>query len=142
MKSYKSVSKKLLIGLILLIFIVVFIELQAIPISKELNDNKPTVNLLIEDKTLLDPGVTYYEVEVIGTVSLIGNIGKKLILRVEDSDLIYEFDKEQENYDLYVKEYQGYKVKINGKYYIRILKTNEGTEVERRYLIVGTIEIL
>ena len=83
--------------------------------------------------------IKYTDIEVVGSVSLRGR-PSILILKESDSDTSYEFDKKQENYKLYVKEYQGYKVKIIGKYYSKHFKYKKNTEIERRYLIVETIE--
>ncbi len=84
--------------------------------------------------------IKYQDIDIIGKLSLRGS-PPKLILKTEDDNISYEIDKSQEIYQELVKEYQGYKVKIIGKYYSFIYMRKE-TKIERRYLVVDKIEIL
>jgi hypothetical protein len=84
--------------------------------------------------------IKYQDIDIIGKLSLRGS-PPKLILKTEDDNISYEIDKSQEIYQELIKEYQGYKVKIVGKYYSFIYMRKD-TKIERRYLIIDKIEIL
>lgn len=80
------------------------------------------------------------DIEVSGYLSVKGN-PRKLIL-TDSENIYYEIEKDQENYQKYITDYQGYYVKITGQYYLLIFSTIDGSKIEKKVLLVEKIEKL
>lgn len=81
------------------------------------------------------------DITVIGKVTLVGNVPKRLLLIEKDTEEIYEFDPRQENYQEFVENYQQRIVKVVGQYYTKEMTRYNGEIYEIKYLIADEIEI-
>lgn len=86
--------------------------------------------------------IVYEKIETTGKLSVRGS-PRKLIFKNDDSDNdFYIVDKKQENYNIYKKEYQQYKIKIVGKYYSKNYFDRNENLIETKFLIIEDIEKL
>jgi len=110
-------------------------------VTKRINTTNNENNTFTKYITIEKIEIIYNNVTVIGMVSLRGN-PRKLIIKDEETGISYEFDNNQEDYEIYVEEYQAYKVKVIGKYYTKLFRNSKNEITEQRYLLVMSIEII